>query len=485
MKGTGLPPRPHGLRRRLRRGDGARRPRAGAPRAGRSRWTSAPACGRPRRSSPSAGSMALRLLLLRHAETDWNRERRYQGWTDTALSEVGRGQAEAAGRLLARAAPRRGLVEPAPPRAGHRRGHRRAHGLAVKEHAAFMEMGFGDWEGLTAAEVARALPRGAIRPGSTRRISSPAPAARRSTRSARRVLAGLEELRADARRRDVCLVAHGISARILILEALGLGARAPLVAPRRRRPASRSSSSATDWTALHRMNTLVHLDERAGDAGRSAAGAGTQLQPTQLPKGAKIYLPDEAAQKARGGGAPPRRLPALGLSRAGHVGLRVLRRALPGHGPRPAGADVQDGGPRERAAARPARGHHAADRAHRGDADARRAQAAAPRLRHQRLPLRRAARGPLPRVLPGGRGAGGAPQPGRRRRDDRDDGGGAPRARPRALPDRRGPGRLLPRHPRGPRRRRGHGARAALGARPQGPELRSSASWTGSARPPR
>ena len=46
--------------------------------------------------------MALRLLLLRHAETDWNRERRYQGWTDTDLSEVGRGQAEAAGRLLAR-----------------------------------------------------------------------------------------------------------------------------------------------------------------------------------------------------------------------------------------------------------------------------------------------------------------------------------------------------------------------------------------------
>ena len=46
--------------------------------------------------------MALRLLLLRHAETDWNREGRYQGWTDTDLSVVGRGQAEAAGRLLAR-----------------------------------------------------------------------------------------------------------------------------------------------------------------------------------------------------------------------------------------------------------------------------------------------------------------------------------------------------------------------------------------------
>ena len=35
--------------------DGARRPRAGARRARRSPWTSAPACARPRRSSPSAG----------------------------------------------------------------------------------------------------------------------------------------------------------------------------------------------------------------------------------------------------------------------------------------------------------------------------------------------------------------------------------------------------------------------------------------------
>ena len=45
--------------------------------------------------------MSLRLVLVRHAETDWNRERRYQGWRDTPLSEIGRAQAEAAGRLLA------------------------------------------------------------------------------------------------------------------------------------------------------------------------------------------------------------------------------------------------------------------------------------------------------------------------------------------------------------------------------------------------
>src|SRR5688572_17675796 len=102
--------------------------------------------------------MALRLLLLRHAETDWNRQRRYQGWTDTDLSPVGRGQAEAVARLLARqplaavwSSPLRRARDTAAPIAA-------ATGLLVKEHAAFMEMRFGDWEGLTATEVAARFP---------------------------------------------------------------------------------------------------------------------------------------------------------------------------------------------------------------------------------------------------------------------------------------------------------------------------------------
>jgi broad specificity phosphatase PhoE len=42
------------------------------------------------------------LYLVRHGETDWNAERRIQGSTDIPLNTVGRGQAEATGRLLAR-----------------------------------------------------------------------------------------------------------------------------------------------------------------------------------------------------------------------------------------------------------------------------------------------------------------------------------------------------------------------------------------------
>jgi 2,3-bisphosphoglycerate-dependent phosphoglycerate mutase len=43
-----------------------------------------------------------KLVLLRHGESDWNRENRFTGWTDVDLSAQGVEEARAAGRLLKR-----------------------------------------------------------------------------------------------------------------------------------------------------------------------------------------------------------------------------------------------------------------------------------------------------------------------------------------------------------------------------------------------
>lgn len=42
-----------------------------------------------------------RLVLIRHGESEWNRENRFTGWTDVDLSEKGHQEAIEAGRLLA------------------------------------------------------------------------------------------------------------------------------------------------------------------------------------------------------------------------------------------------------------------------------------------------------------------------------------------------------------------------------------------------
>jgi 2,3-bisphosphoglycerate-dependent phosphoglycerate mutase len=48
-------------------------------------------------------SMTYKLVLIRHGESDWNKENRFTGWTDVDLSEKGLGEAHEGGRLLKQA----------------------------------------------------------------------------------------------------------------------------------------------------------------------------------------------------------------------------------------------------------------------------------------------------------------------------------------------------------------------------------------------
>ena len=41
-----------------------------------------------------------KLVLIRHGESQWNKENRFTGWYDVDLSEKGREEAKAAGQLL-------------------------------------------------------------------------------------------------------------------------------------------------------------------------------------------------------------------------------------------------------------------------------------------------------------------------------------------------------------------------------------------------
>jgi probable phosphoglycerate mutase len=91
------------------------------------------------------------LLLVRHGETDWNRDGRWQGHSDTHLNEIGRAQAErVAAELdgvdviyssdLARARETAEIIA-------------RRLELPVLVDARLRERYFGAWEGLTAAEI--------------------------------------------------------------------------------------------------------------------------------------------------------------------------------------------------------------------------------------------------------------------------------------------------------------------------------------------
>ena len=107
----------------------------------------------------------MRLILLRHGETDWNAGDRYQGRTDVELNAVGERQARRAavgpvGDLLEEAAE---LVAVASPLARARRtaeflleARVGAADLALDEQ--LMELHGGDWEGLELTAIAQRWP---------------------------------------------------------------------------------------------------------------------------------------------------------------------------------------------------------------------------------------------------------------------------------------------------------------------------------------
>ncbi|MDR1509635.1 MAG: histidine phosphatase family protein [Synergistaceae bacterium] len=101
-----------------------------------------------------------RIFLIRHGETDWNRDFRYQGISDIELNETGREQARLAGIRLAGTVPANVYSSPlsrarrtAEIIMEHNRGD-----IGVELCGDLREVSFGKWEGLPASEVEKRYP---------------------------------------------------------------------------------------------------------------------------------------------------------------------------------------------------------------------------------------------------------------------------------------------------------------------------------------
>ena len=101
---------------------------------------------------------ATAILLVRHGETDWNRDRRVQGHTDVPLNDEGRRQARALAEELGEGA------FDAVYASDLARARETAEilaapcGLDVTQLEALREKNFGTWEGLTDTDVLDRFP---------------------------------------------------------------------------------------------------------------------------------------------------------------------------------------------------------------------------------------------------------------------------------------------------------------------------------------
>lgn len=98
-----------------------------------------------------------RLVLLRHGETEWSRDRKHTSHTDLGLTDIGREQAKLAALTLERL----GLDNPLVVSSPRRRAVQTAElaGLSVDEISPLLvEWDYGDYEGLTTHEIRTETP---------------------------------------------------------------------------------------------------------------------------------------------------------------------------------------------------------------------------------------------------------------------------------------------------------------------------------------
>jgi probable phosphoglycerate mutase len=104
--------------------------------------------------------VATTIVLVRHGETDWNRDNRFQGHADPPLNEVGRAQARDLAPQLADEP--FGALYSSPLLRAHETaailGDRLA--LATRTSRALMEVDVGSWSGLTRGEIELRFPEG-------------------------------------------------------------------------------------------------------------------------------------------------------------------------------------------------------------------------------------------------------------------------------------------------------------------------------------
>ncbi|WIB62235.1 histidine phosphatase family protein [Curtobacterium sp. MCBD17_040] len=192
--------------------------------------------------------MTTLLYLVRHGETDWNKQRRIQGSTDIPLNGTGRRQAAAAGALLVRR--RFDAVLASPLSRAFETGAIIASRLGLPTPSTddgLVERSYGEAEGLTDVEIRERFPDGSV-PG-------------RESRSAllARVLESLGEIAIRFDAGAVVVATHGAVIRAVVNEL------APGTADSFTTPIRNGSIHSFRWDPERFRGELVRFDDPIED----------------------------------------------------------------------------------------------------------------------------------------------------------------------------------------------------------------------------
>lgn len=161
------------------------------------------------------------ILLIRHGETDWNREKIYRGVHDIPLNQNGRDQARLAAEALRSEQIDAAYTSPLSRAAETAAIVLETHGLEATPHEGLLDFNYGDWTGKSEAEVAHRWPQEHVqwveKPHSLR-----VPGGDTLQEVFERSFAAMEQIAVKHDGKTVALFAHRVVNKLLVLGALGL-----------------------------------------------------------------------------------------------------------------------------------------------------------------------------------------------------------------------------------------------------------------------
>ena len=163
----------------------------------------------------------IRIVLVRHGQTEWNKFERFRGRVDIDLDETGRKQAEAAAEKIAQweisaiySSPLKRTMSTAQFAADRL-------GLAVQPLEEINDMDFGEWQGLSIEETRRKYSSlfdlWRYRP---EKLEIPGAETLEDVR--KRALAAIDEVMAKHEDETIALVSHRVVCKVLLCHVLGL-----------------------------------------------------------------------------------------------------------------------------------------------------------------------------------------------------------------------------------------------------------------------
>jgi len=159
--------------------------------------------------------------LVRHGETDWNREQVFRGRLDIPLNDFGRQQAQAIGEKLADA--KLTAVYTSPLKRARETADivARACGLEALVQEGFIDLDFGEWQGLTQGQVRAQFPE-VYRTWQGTPEAAAIPGAEPLTVVKERAVSAIMKLAERLPDARVCIVSHRVVCKLVMAWALGL-----------------------------------------------------------------------------------------------------------------------------------------------------------------------------------------------------------------------------------------------------------------------